>query len=60
MPVSESKKKSNRKWDDENMAALACRVRKEEADKYRELAKSQGKSIHAVIRNLLQEWSENA
>ena len=39
MPVTESRRRANDKWDKENMATLACKVKKADAEKFREKAK---------------------
>lgn len=50
MPLSEARKKANAKWDKENMATLACKVRKEEAEAFKEYAKEQGKTANTVLK----------
>lgn len=42
MAVSESKRKANEKWDKENMITLGCRVKRTEAEAFKEYARSQG------------------
>ncbi len=50
MPVSEAKKKANAKWDSENMATLACKMKKEQAEKFKKYCKIQGKTSNTVLR----------
>lgn len=51
MPVSESKKKANAKWDSENMATVACKIKKNQAEKFKSYCSSIGKTSNAVIRD---------
>lgn len=50
MAVSDAKKKANAKWDSENMATLACKVKKEHADKFKAYCSEIGKTSNAVLR----------
>lgn len=43
------------KWHRENTEALSVRVRREQADAYRQLAKARGQSLTAIIRDYLEE-----
>lgn len=40
---------TKKEWDKENMATLACRVRKEEADRFRAFCKENGATVHKVL-----------
>ena len=51
MPVSESKKKANAKWDSENMATVACKIKKSQVEKFKSYCFSIGKTSNAVIRD---------
>ena len=50
MPTSEARKKANRKWDAENMATIACRLKKEQAEKFKRLAESKGTTANQMIK----------
>lgn len=50
MPVSEAKKKANAKWDSENMATLACKVKKTQAEQFKSYCKMQGKTSNTILR----------
>lgn len=54
--VSEKKKKSNAKWDKENMTVLACKVRKEVADKFRAACAAEGITSNAVLQQAVREY----
>lgn len=56
MAVSEKKKKSNAKWDKENMTVLACKVRKEVADKFKAACKSENTTSNAVLQKSVYDY----
>lgn len=56
--VSEKKKKSNLKWDKENMTTLGCRVRVTKADEFRAVCKLSGTTPNAVFRKAMDEFLE--
>lgn len=51
MAVSDAKKKANAKWDSENMATLACKVKKDHADRFKAYCSEIGKTSNAVLRD---------
>lgn len=53
--VSESHKKGNRKWDAENMATLGCKVKKEQAERFKEYAQGKGTTANALLKNFVLE-----
>lgn len=55
MAVTEAHKKGNRKWDKDNMATLGCKVRKEQAEKFKQYAAEQGKTANAVLKDYVLE-----
>lgn len=50
MAVSEKKKASNAKWDKENIRTVACRLKKDDAEAFKEYAEKQGKTVNTLIR----------
>lgn len=50
MPVSDAKKKANKKYQAQHIASLACRVKKEEAERFKAYCADQGKTSNAVLR----------
>lgn len=50
MAVSDAKKKANAKWDSENMATLACKVKRDQADKFKAYCAGVGKTSNSVLR----------
>ena len=51
MAVAESRKRANVKWDVENMTTLGCRVKKEQADRFKAYCSEIGKTSNAVLRD---------
>ncbi len=51
MAVSDAKKKANAKWDSENMATLACKVKKRQADMFKAYCEETGTTSNAILRN---------
>lgn len=51
MAVTESRKKANAKWDAENMTTLGCRVKKDQAEKFKTYCAEIGKTSNAVLRD---------
>ena len=50
MTVSEAHKKGNRKWDKENMITLGCKIKRLDAEIFKEYAKSQGKNTNGLLK----------
>ena len=53
MAVSEAQKKASAKYHKENIASLACRVRKEQAELFRAYCEKHGKTSNAVLREFV-------
>ena len=51
MAVAESRKRANVNWDAENMTTLGCRVKKEQADRFKAYCSEIGKTSNAVLRD---------
>ena len=51
MAVPESKRKANAKWDSENMATLACKVKKEQADAFKAVCARMGKTSNGALKD---------
>lgn len=55
MPQSEARKKASAKYHREHIASLACRVKKEQAEKFKAYCEAQGKTSNAVLREYVLE-----
>lgn len=51
--VSESQKKARDKWDGENMTTIGCKLRKEQAEKFKALAQSKGMTANALLKSFI-------
>jgi len=47
---------SSAKWESEHMATLGAKVPKETAEQFREKAAKDGKTVNAVLRELIQNY----
>lgn len=56
MPVPESKRKANDRWDKSNMSILSCKVRKREAELFRLRAAAEGMSANAVLADYVRSY----
>lgn len=50
MPVSKAKRAANNKWDAENMKIVACKVKKEDAQAFKEYAEERKTTPNALLR----------
>lgn len=64
MALSEARKKANAKWDAANMATIACKLRKDTAERFKQYAQEHGTTPNALIREyimrLLDGWEPGA
>lgn len=51
--VSEAQKKSRDKWDKANMITLGCKVKKEQAEKFKEYAKKMGVTSNTLLKEFV-------
>ena len=51
--VSDSQKKARNRWDGENMATLGCKVKKEQAEKFKAYAENEGTTANALLKNFV-------
>ena len=56
MGISEKKKKSNAKWDKENMVVLACKVKRETAEQFKAACAAQGTTSNAVLQQAVKDY----
>lgn len=50
MTMSEAKKRANAKYQAKTIASLACRVKKEQAEAFKQYCAELGKTSNAVLR----------
>lgn len=56
MPVPESRRRANDKWDAEHMAILTCKVKKTTADAFRAKAKAEGQTVNAILAAFVRQF----
>lgn len=57
MALSEAKKRSNNKWDKENMSVVACKLKKKEAEAFRAKCAAEGKTPNAVLHEFILKYT---
>ena len=57
-PVSDAKKRANKKWDAANMQNLSVKVRRDYADAIRAACSEQGTTPGAVMRAALESFMQ--
>lgn len=58
MTTSAAQKKASAKYHRENIASVACRVRKEQADRFKAYCESHGKTSNAVLKEFVLKCIE--
>lgn len=53
MAVSRAKRASNNKWDKENMKLVACKIKKEDAEAFKQYAEDNNTTSNALLRNYI-------
>ena len=59
MPISEARKRANKKWDAANMTNLSVKVRREYADAIRTAAAEAGTTPAAIMRKALDVFMQS-
>lgn len=55
MAASEAQKRASAKYQEKNIASLACRVKKEHAEKFKAYCEAQGQTPNAVLKSFVME-----
>ena len=56
MPVSEAKKASNKKYDDEHMAYQTVKVNKELLQRFRQAVQDRGERVNTVFKEFMERY----
>ena len=56
MTLTDAKRRANNKYIKENMTILACKVRKDYAERVKALAAADGTTVNAIIKAALDEY----
>ena len=62
MPMSEARKRANKKWDEKNIRTVTARIRKETAEQFKEYAEQHGTTVSRILSDYIKELlsSENS
>ena len=58
MGLSESKRRTNNKWDAANMTVLGCKVRRDRAEQFKAACKKNGTSPNAIFMAAMEKFME--
>ena len=58
MPVSEAQRRANNKWAAANMTVLGCKMRKDEAERFKALCRQERTSPNAVFKRAVVSFIE--
>lgn len=58
MPLSEARKRANKKWDAANMQNLSIKVRRDYADRIRAATAAAGTTPAAIMRRALDDFMQ--
>ena len=56
MAVSDAKRKSNEKWDKENMAYQTVKVRRELLERFKATCAERGDRVNTVLREAMENY----
>lgn len=56
--TSDTQKKARNKWDSNNMSVLGCKLRKDEAEAFKEACQKKGTTPNAIFRQAIAEFME--
>ena len=54
--VSDIQKRARNKWDSNNMTVLGCKIRKEDAEAFKEQCQMRGTTPNAVFRRAIEDF----
>ena len=54
--VTRAKRANKNKWEDANMTVLGCKVKRDEADAFREACRMAGTSPNAIFKAAIDEF----
>lgn len=56
MAITEAQKRTRNKWDAANMAIIACKLKREIAEKFKATAKANGTTPNELIRKWIDAY----
>ena len=58
MALTEAKRRANNKYIAENMTVLGCKIRKDDAERFKAACAARGTTPNAVFRRAIDEFME--
>ncbi|MCD8144689.1 MAG: hypothetical protein LUD79_05045 [Oscillospiraceae bacterium] len=55
MPMTDKKRKTDAAWKKRNLATIACKLYKNDAEKFRQYAAQQGKSVQSLLQGYVAQ-----
>lgn len=56
MTISRAKRASNNKWDKENMKLVACKIKADKAEQFKQCAENNNTTPNALLRNFIYDY----
>ena len=56
LTISKAKRDANNKWDAANMAVLGCKVKKEQAERFKQHAAQQGTTANNLLKGFVLSY----
>lgn len=53
--TSKAKREANNRWDKKNMITLGCRVKRDDAEKFKAFAENQGKTANTILKEYVMK-----
>lgn len=60
MPISDSRRRANAKWDKANMTVIGCKVRREQAEEFKAECLRRGTTINAVFLAAMRDFMQSS
>ena len=54
--VTRAKRASNNRWDAENMTVLGCKIRKDDAERFKTVCRMNGDTPNAIFRAAIDDY----
>lgn len=59
MPISEARKRANKKWNTENLTSFTVKLNKEKTEKFRAAAAAAGTTPTTIIKQAIEKFIQD-
>jgi len=59
MPISEARKRANKKWNSENLTSFTVKLNKEKTERFRAAAAAAGTTPTTVLKEAIEKFIED-